>query len=372
MASQLCSLPTNAGLGVRDVRPYGAQSIETVTAGRQHGPPAEDQNVSPIYQKMRISAAIKELSQKGLYDIPLRIDMVNGKKKPQFPNRYEHLMGSVEAWTKHIDEIIASASVHVNAIALLCGISGLFVLDIDAKTVLASEDNPKAGKRDGTELLTALIAEHGDIKTMKASTGSRLGMHLYFSNSKTLGLQHRKNFTSLKHLDLTWAIDGRGEDGVVFVSPTTYHDKDGATYGYTWIDGDASSPRNAMPEWLTKLLNAALEHTPAAAQQTASIPASIPLEAITIHGVSEAVHVVLNLLQKKLPGDRSRFVGMKAMAKTGWHVMRFKTVGVRTCINGCNHRSNNFSVLSNGAIFLYRSLGSECIKKTNRMHGVYL
>jgi hypothetical protein len=135
-----------------------------------------------------ISAAIKELSQQGLYGIPLRIDMVDGKKKTQFPTRYEHLMGSVEAWTKYIDEIIASASVHVNAIALLCGISDLFVLDIDAKTVQASKDNPKAGRRDGTELWTALIAEHGDINTLKASTGSGSGMHYYFSNSKSLGL----------------------------------------------------------------------------------------------------------------------------------------------------------------------------------------
>jgi hypothetical protein len=56
---------------------------------------------------------------------------------------------------------------------------------------------------------------------MKASTGAGSGLHLYFSNSKTLGLHHRKNFTKLKHLDLTWAIDGRGEDGVIFASPTT-------------------------------------------------------------------------------------------------------------------------------------------------------
>jgi hypothetical protein len=219
--------------------------------------------------------------------------MVNGKKKTQFSTRYEHLMGSVEAWTEHIDEIIASASMHVNAIALLCGFSDLFVLDIDAKTVQTSEDNPKAGKQDGTELWTALTAEHGDINTMKASTGFGSGLHLYFNNSKTLGLQHRKNFTSLKHLDLTWAIDGRGADGVVFVSPTTYHDKDGATYGYSWLNGDASSPRNAMPEWLTKILNAALEPTPEVAQQTAPNPPSFPLEATTIHGVPEAVQVVL-------------------------------------------------------------------------------
>jgi hypothetical protein len=369
MASQLCLLPTNAGLGVRDAGLHDAQSTEVVTAGRR---PAEDQNVSPIYQRMRISTAIEELSQQGLYGIPLRIDMVDGEKKTQIPTRYKHLMRSVEAWTEHIDEIIACASVHVNAIALLCGISDLFVLDIDAKTVpAASENNPKAGKRDGTELWTALIAEHGDIKTMKASTGSGLGLHLYFSKSKTLGLQHRKNFTSLRHLDLTWAIDGRGGGGVVFVSPSTYHDKDGATYGYNWLNGDASSPRNAMPEWLIKILNAALEPTPAVAQQTAPNPPSIPLDATTIHGVPEAVHVVSALLQKKLPGDRSRFVGMRPLTKTNWHVMGFKTVGVRTCINGCNHRSKNFSVLSNGAILLYRCLGSECIKKAKRMLGVY-
>jgi hypothetical protein len=197
-------------------------------------------------------------------------------------------------------------------------------------------------------------------------------LHLYFNNSKTLGLQHRKNFTSLKHLDLTWAIDGRGEDGVIFASPTTYHDKDGATYGYSWLNGDASFPRNAMPEWLTKLLNAALEPTPAAAQQTALNPPSIPLETTTIHGVPEAVQAVLALLQKSLPGDRSRFSGMRPMTKTGWHVMKFKTVGVRTCANGCNHRGNNFSILSNGAILLYRCLGSGCIKKAKRMLGVHL
>jgi hypothetical protein len=98
-----------------------------------------------------------------------------------------------------------------------------------------------------------------------------------------------KNFTLLKHLDLTWAIDGRGEDGVMFVSPSTYHNKDGATYGYTWIHGDSSSPRSAMPEWLTKIMNAALEPPPAVARQTTSISASISLETTTIHGVSEAV-----------------------------------------------------------------------------------
>jgi hypothetical protein len=87
-----------------------------VTIGNR---PAEDKNSSPIYRKMRIMTAIKDLSQQGLYGIHLRIDMVNGKKKTQFPTRYEHLMGSVEAWTEHIDEIIASASVHVNARARL-------------------------------------------------------------------------------------------------------------------------------------------------------------------------------------------------------------------------------------------------------------
>jgi hypothetical protein len=80
----------------------------------------------------------------------------------------------------------------------------------------------------------------------------------------------------------------------------------------------------------------------------------------------------MGLLQKKLPGDRSRFVGMKSMTKTGSHVMRFKTVGVRTFVNACNHKSNNFSVLSNGSIFLYRCLGRKCIKKVTWMLGVYL
>jgi hypothetical protein len=127
-----------------------------------------------------------------------------------------------------------------------------------------------------------------------------------------------------------------------------------------------------MLEWLTKLLNAALEPTPAAAQQTASNPPSIPLEATIVHGVPEAVQVVLGLLQKKLPGDRSRFSGMRPMTKASWHVMKFKTVGVRTYINGCNHKSNNFSILSNGVILLYRCLGSGCIKKAKRMLGVYL
>jgi hypothetical protein len=131
MAFQPRSPTTDAGAEVEDARPHGAQSIKAVTIGNR----AEDRNVSPIYQKMRISAAIKELSRQRLYGIPLRIDMVNGKKKPQFSNCYEHLMGLVEAWTEHIDKIIASALVHVNAIALLCGISDLFVLDIDAKTV---------------------------------------------------------------------------------------------------------------------------------------------------------------------------------------------------------------------------------------------
>jgi hypothetical protein len=82
--------------------------------------------------------------------------------------------------------------------------------------------------------------------------------------------------------------------------------------------------------------------------------------------------MVMGLLQKKLSRDRSRFVGMKAMTKTGWHVMRFKTVGVGTCVNACNHKSKNFSVLSNGAILIYRCLGSNCIKKANPMLEVYL
>jgi hypothetical protein len=360
MASQSRLLLTNAGLKIEDDGPHVAQAVPT---GKQ---PA-----GVIYQRMQITTAIKELSQQGLYGILLRIDMVHGVKKTQFPPRYEHLTKSVEAWTKHIGGIITAAPFNVNAIALLCGISDLFVLDIDAKTVSASEDSSKARKRDGTELWTKLIAEHGDIDTLKASTGSGSGLHLYFTSSKTLGLHHRKNFTTLKYREETWAIDGRGEDGVIFVSPSTYHDKDGATYGYSWLNGDASSPRNAMPEWLTDLLKVALEPTPAVAQQPSSIPDSIPPEA-TIHGIPEAVQVVSDLLQKKFPGDRSRFIGMGTMTKTGWQVLRFKTVGVRTCTNGCSHKSNNFSILSNGAILLYRCMGSGCKKKAKRVLGVYL
>lgn len=250
------------------------------------------------------------------------------------------------------------------------GLSDLFVLDIDAKTVIASEDGSKAGKRDGTELWTKLIAEHGDINTLKAFTGSGSGLHLYFSNSKTLGLHHRKNFSRLKYREETWAIDGRGEDGVILLSPSTYHDEDGATYGYSWLNGYASSPRNAMPEWLTDLLKAGLEPTPAVAQQPSSILDSFSPEA-TIHGIHEAFQVVSDLLQKKFPGDRNRFNGMGTVTKTGWQVLRFKTVGVRTCTNGCSHKSNNFSILSNGAILLYRCMGSGCKKKAKHVLGVY-
>jgi hypothetical protein len=81
---------------------------------------------------------------------------------------------------------------------------------------------------------------------------------------------------------------------------------------------------------------------------------------IHLPGLHSALVAIGRMMQNALPGDLSRFNGVGMRTQTGWQVLKFKTVGTRTCLNGCEHVSNHFSIQSNGGVLLYRCLSSGC------------
>ena len=334
-----------------------------------------------------------------MYAIPLRLEMENGKKKPFFnKGGYLQLSKSTEAYKQRINAYVCRAQSNVNALAVLCGISDVFLLDVDAEGKEATETN--AGKEAGTELWEELINKHGDIVTLKARTGSGNGLHYFFSASKTEGLLNPLNFSTIYHEGTTWAIDGRGSNaGLAFVSPSSYQDNKGRTFGYSWIEGDETTPRVAMPPWLVRFLNDTSAKAVGSTTGNVEVkqepqqleyenrPISSPNNQYTqaeestggsdlnmdslLPGLQPALTAIREMLQKVLPGDQSRFNGVGMRTQTGWQVLKFKTIGTRTCLNGCEHVSNNFSILCNGGILLYRCLSSECIKRLACLLGIY-
>jgi hypothetical protein len=139
-----------------------------------------------------------------------------------------------------------------------------------------------------------------------------------------------------------------------------------------------------MPNWLTEFSNECafkeeprttshLEKTPPVPSIAASAPSSTaegPSES-GLPGLDAALEKITELLQAKVPRDQSRFRGVGRRLSTGWQILKFKTVGTRTCLNGCKHDSNQFSILSNGAVLVYRCLSPGCDTRPKPLLGIH-
>jgi hypothetical protein len=92
---------------------------------------------------------------------------------------------------------------------------------------------------------------------------------------------------------------------------------------------------------------------------------------VALPGLERALEEINKMLHAKVPKDASTFNGVGERTPNGWQVLKFKTNGIRTCLNGHQHVSNNFSILSNRGVFAYRCLSSECIDRPKPLLGAY-
>lgn len=250
----------------------------------------------------------------------------------------------------------------VNSIAILTGISDVFALDVDKNSKVSKEG---IEIRSGLQLLKQLTLRYGEPVTLKAKS-ARGGLHYLFKSSLSTKFQHRDtNFATLKYDGQQWAIDGRGGMGLLFVEPSSYMDESGTVYSYKWDRSCCNVPQ-AMPDWLIEIskgdpderfgtLDPSLTQSQSSAfsaTQTTN-DNTVSNDSITFPGLQSAVEKIFKLLKEKLPADKSRFCGMDGTTPYDWHILKYKTVGTRTCLNGEKHTSNNWSVLSNGALLLY-------------------
>jgi hypothetical protein len=156
-----------------------------------------------------------------------------------------------------------------------------------------------------------------------------------------------------------------------------------------------------MPPWLTKFLNDHVQQTamdeiktrkivkmpmeygssegdscgtPSATLNATSI-SSAPFEdmqrTVILPGLECALREIRRLLRDKLQDETRSFNGVCERTPNGWQVLKFKTNRTRTCLNGHQHVKNQFNILSNGVIFVYRCLSLECIDRPNPFLGTF-
>lgn len=329
-----------------------------------------------------LRATIFELAQYGFISIPVKISMEHGKKRSIFPRAWAHLT-TVERWRESTDGIIESSGRGTNALAILTGISDLFVLDIDTTS--------DSRKRSGMELWARLIEQHGEPITLRVKTGSG-GLHFYFSASQTPRLKKTRNFATVKYEGETYGIDGRGQGGVIFCPPSSYMDEEGRTYEYTWDFGEPRLGCNPAPDWLTDLINAqgssGLPETSTDASEIAQgsldvtaplnpLPSASPLHTSGMHttgmhtGVANdgIVREIKGLLHEKANDSTSRCTTTIDHGPYGTFYC-FRVSGARTCFLGQAHDgSNNFNVLKRGKRLMYRCHGAVCSRERVRSLG---
>ncbi|GAQ93337.1 hypothetical protein KFL_014490030 [Klebsormidium nitens] len=332
-----------------------------------------------------LRATIFELAECGFYGIPVKITLENGKKVSSFPRSYAHLT-TVERWRQSIDGIIASHGRGCNSIAVLTGISDLFVVDIDTTS--------DSTKQAGMDLWNRLVFEHGEPNTLRAKTGSG-GLHFYFSVSQTPRLKRTRNFSGVKVDGHTHGIDGRGRGGVIFCPPSSYTDENGTRYSYFWEHGEPRLGCNGMPDWLTDLVNAqggaalpdpdeapgdlqalqAFAPDPQAGPSALQLPVdrSIVPRGEPFFTEREPAHYDLasapnalivsgirDLLLEKAGDRTSRCSSTLDHGPFGTFYC-FRVSGPRICFLGQQHDgANNFNVLKQGKRLLYRCHGTIC------------
>jgi hypothetical protein len=214
------------------------EAPETPTPGAEedattHGP----RDVRPASSGIiKIKQEILRLADHGIYSIPVTISTDADGKKSTSCGAWRSFQ-TVEYWKAHIHDRLRSSK--PNGLAILTWPSDLFCVDVD---VQSSRDR-KSGelKRAGTELWNELVAEHGEPATLKAVTGSG-GFHLYFSRSRTVGLNRRNNFAGLRVDGTPFGIDGRGVGGLLFAPPSRYTGNEGETKTYSWAPRGDGAP----------------------------------------------------------------------------------------------------------------------------------
>jgi hypothetical protein len=359
----------------------------------------------------RIKDEIMFLKDNGLYAIPVTVawDTATCQKRTRFPHKWGTIKDKA-SWEKSIGAALKQRS-DANGLAILTEASRIFAIDVDVTCT--------KGKRPGVELWSRLIELHGEPVTLKAESGQK-GYH-YLFKADSPGLTCTKSFSNLKVRErsigndgcprvdvISYGIDARACGGLLYAEPTCYKKGDEELAIYRWLNGPPSYDGcKEIPLWLADIVNnggitdlepvissgtcslgeneQSSEDTETGESNVASNHAVFDtnesIEATEVAngesgtsnlpGLQPALIVIREMLQNALPSDQSRFNGVGMRTQTGWQVLKFKTVGTRTCLNGCEHVSNNFSILSNGGILLYRCLSSECIKRPKCLLGVY-
>jgi hypothetical protein len=158
-----------------------------------------------------IKDEIQRLAGLGYYGIPTRVFLKSDDKKgTRFPKRWKHIK-TPESWKEHIQSIL-DRFVDPNGIAILTGLSNLYVIDVD---VDRNDEKPS-----GMCLWRTLVAKHGEPDTLKVISG-RDGLHLYFKRDQTIGLKKLNNFERLTVKNVSYGVDGRGVGGLIFAPLTT-------------------------------------------------------------------------------------------------------------------------------------------------------
>jgi hypothetical protein len=247
-------------------------------------------------------------------------------------------------------------------------------------------------KRAGTELWNELVAEHGEPATLKAVTGSG-GFHLYFSRSRTVGLNRRNNFAGLRVDGTPFGIDGRGVGGLLFAPPSRYTGNQGEKKTYSWAPGGNGVPQ-PMPAWLVDIINACssgasspvaaelsngLSTPPPFASADASAPSSFSASgderAERVGEASVPAHLELLVRELKVMLKEKANDSTSAYASALPHGLHgtyycFRTQGPRKCFFGREHSgSNNFNFLKRGRNVFYRCHGDQCSHEPARKLG---
>jgi hypothetical protein len=212
-----------------------------------------------------------------------------------------------------------------------------------------------------------------------------------------------------KITETAYGIDGRARGGLLFAEPTSYiRGKEGLA-SYEWLNGPPSYDAcKHMPRWLADIVMSGGIANPEQMITTCNANVSLGTDAeqmvvdlearetanrtndcalslssesvekppaegntVALLGLHAALVAIGEMMQKALAGDQSRFNGVGVQTSTGWQLLKSKTVGTRTCMNVCKHVSNNFSILCNGGVLLYRCLSSECVKIPDRLLGIF-
>jgi hypothetical protein len=190
--------------------------------------------------------------------------------------------------------------------------------------------------------------------------------------------------------------------GVVFAHPARYINDQGKLALYQWLNGPPSFDAcQDIPPWLTKFLNDHVQQTatgeietrklvetpkehrscenessatPSATMNATPMPPA-PFEVAQnkagLPGLKGALQKIESLLRGKVQKDTSSFNGVGKRTPNGWQILKFKTNGTRTCLNGHQHVKNNFSIFSNGANLVYRCLSSGCKDLPKRLLRTY-